>query len=529
MMSLFSTSRHIVVLIAFLAFGITGLGILEYMKRYDTSDVGQKPIADSQGSAATASPKPTSKPKSAAPSPSFDWGHLFDRFGKDQQLDRRFSSGENALVIIDNSPDKQEAIKLFKSGDYENAIFRFSSALALNRNDPEAWIYLNNAKARLSQSVVKVAVSVPIGGNVNIAKEILRGVAQFQNEVNQGSGIQGKLLELQIANDDNDPAIARTIADQLAKDPSVLAVIGHQSSDVSIAAAPIYVKAGLVMVSPTSYARNLSSIGKTIFRTTPSSRAIASSLAKQTVNVLHFRRVALCVDKKSQASQSFSADFSDSLYELGGKLVRTDCDFSAPDFNADEIPAQAIQAGADGLLLSPAVEKLGRAIDVVQANKGKIPLLAGPSMYTFETLQKGSVDANGMIVAVAWDPLEAKGSAYAKNAQALWGGSGSWRTAMAYDAAKVVTTGLQTTQDRQQLQKVLMGPTFSVKGATGTIEFLPTGDRNKSGTLMKIVPGQKSGTGYDFASLKLQPSAIGGAAIPTPAMPSPEPDSTVAP
>jgi branched-chain amino acid transport system substrate-binding protein len=517
MASFFSTSRQIVVLVAFVAFGMTGLFILGSNNRDDisgnspkSSNIIQKPLKSSSKVAAGVQ---------NSTSASTDWSSWF-RFGKDQPIARRFSSGENILVAVDSNPDKLEAIKLFRTSDFENAIIRFNSSLTMNRNDPEAWIYLNNAKARISKNTVKVAVSVPIGGNVNVAKEILRGVAQYQNEVNQGSGIQGKLLEVLVANDDNDPAAARSIAEQLVKDPDILAVIGHQSSDVSMAAAPIYVKGDLVMVSPTSYARNLSSIGKTIFRTTPSSRAIAASLAKQAINSLHFRRIAICIDGKSQASQSFRDDFIGSLYEYGGKLARTDCDFSAPDFNADEVAAKAIQDGADGLLLSPAVEKLGRAIDVIQSSQGKIPLLAGPSMYTFETLQKGSVDANGMIVAVAWDPAEAKGSLYAKNAKALWGGSGSWRTAMAYDAAKVIGTGLQTAQDRKQLQREMISATFSVKGATGLIEFLPTGDRNKPGTLMKIIPGKKSGTGYDFASLKLQPSAIGGAAIPQPVSPA---------
>lgn len=512
MASFFSTSRQIVLLVAFVAFGMTGLFILN--GRDYTSEIAQKPLTAGQRTLG-ASPKPVASSQNSA-SPVIDWSRLF-RFGKDQPIERRFSSGENILVSIDSSPDKQEAIKLFRSGDFENAIVRFNASLAINRNDPESWIYLNNAKARLSKNSVKVAVGVPIGGNVNIAKEILRGVSQYQNDVNQGSGIHGKLLEVLIANDDNDPAIARSVAEKLVKDEDILAVIGHQSSDVSIAAAPIYVKGDLVMVSPTSYARNLSSIGKTIFRTTPSSRAIASSLAKQTVDSLRLRRIAICIDGKSQASQSFRDDFIGSLYEYGGKIARTECDFSAPDFNADEVAAKAIQDGADGLLLSPAVEKLGRAIDVIQSSKGKIPLLAGPSLYTFETLQKGQVEANGMIVAVAWDPSEAKGSTYAKKAQALWGGSGSWRTAMAYDAAKVVGTGLQTAKDRKQLQKVLIGSTFSVKGVTGTIEFLPTGDRNKPGTLMKIIPGKNSGTGYDFASLqKAQPTVVGGAETPQP-------------
>jgi branched-chain amino acid transport system substrate-binding protein len=506
MASFFSNSRQVVLLGAFVAFGITGLLIIVSQGRQNTLKDQQKAPVSQQNTPSSSPEIVKREPSSALPN--LGWGRLLE-FGQDQSVEKRLSTGEKILISIDNNPDKQEAVKLFSSGDYENAIVRLNSSLALNRNDPEAWIYLNNAKARLSKNEVKVAVSVPIGGNINVAKEILRGVAQYQNEVNQGSGIRGKLLEILIANDDNDPEVAQEIADAIVKNTDILAVIGHQSSDVSIAAAPIYVKADLVMVSPTSYARNLSSIGRTIFRTTPSSRAIAASLAKQTVHGLRFRRVAICVDGKSQASQSFRDDFIGSLYEQGGKLARTNCDFSAPDFNASEVATQAIQAGADSLLLSPAVEKLGRAIDVIQSSKGRIPLLAGPSMYTFETLQKGLVDANGMIVAVAWDPSEAQGSAYAKNAQVLWGGSGSWRTAMAYDAAKVIATGLQTTQDRKQLHKVLMGPTFAVKGATGTIEFLPTGDRNKPGTLMKVVPGNKSGTGYDFASLlKAQPAAL---------------------
>jgi branched-chain amino acid transport system substrate-binding protein len=507
MTSFFSTSRQIVLLVAFATFGMTGLFILGSSNRDNVSDNSRKTVATSPISSANAKNYNASN---------MSWDDLF-RFGKDVPIERRLSSGDKILVAIDNNPDKQEATKLFNKRDFEGAIPGFNASLALNRNDPESWIYLNNAKANLSKQTVKIAVSVPIGGNVNVAKEILRGVAQYQHEVNQGKGIRGKALEVVIANDDNDPVVGRNIAEYLVKDADVLAVVGHQSSDVSIAAAPVYVKGGLVMMSPTSYARSLSSIGRGVYRTTPSSRAIAASLARETMTSRHFRKVAICVDSKSQASQSFRDDFIGSLYEYGGKVTPTDCDFSAPDFSADEIPAQAIRDGADGLLLAPAVEKLSRAIDVIQANKGKIPLLAGPSMYTFDVLQKGRADANGMLISVAWDPLNSRGSAYEKSAKSLWGGSGSWRTAMAYDATKAIVAGLQSAQDRKALQKVLSGPTFAVKGATGTIEFLPTGDRNKAGTLMKVVPGSHSGTGYDFASLKIQPTAIGGAALPGPA------------
>jgi branched-chain amino acid transport system substrate-binding protein len=415
---------------------------------------------------------------------------------------RRFSLGDKILITADSSIDKQEGVKLFQQGRFLEAVSRFEAALNQSRNDPESRIYLNNARAAAKANPVKIAVSAPIGGNVNVAKEILRGAAQYQYEINGGKGIQGRGLQILVADDENDPDVAEQIAVSLSEDKSVLAVIGHQSSDTSIAAAPIYQKAGVVMISPTSYARQLSSIGNFIFRTTPNSYAIASRLARYTVNTLHYQKVAICIDTQSQASASYRDDFIAAFYEQGGQITRTMCDFSSADFNPNTIASQAIRDGASGLLLVPPVERLGRAIDVMQANKGKIPLLGGPSMYTFEILQKGLVNANGMTLAVAWAPSEAKGSSYSAIAQKLWGGSGSWRTAMAYDAVKSVVTGLQRAQNRKQLQETLSNPEFTIPGATGIIQFMPTGDRNKAGTLVKILPGKNSGVGYDFVTVK---------------------------
>jgi branched-chain amino acid transport system substrate-binding protein len=83
----------------------------------------------------------------------------------------------------------------------------------------------------------------------------LRGVSQVQEEVNSKGGIKGKLLEVAIANDDNDPAIAKQIATDLGKDSQILAVIGHNSTEASVAAAPVYQESGLVMISALPYIR----------------------------------------------------------------------------------------------------------------------------------------------------------------------------------------------------------------------------------------------------------------------------------
>ena len=206
------------------------------------------------------------------------FGGLFNSINS-QPIQKRISLGNKVLVTADNNPDKQAGVQAFDEGNFAAAVDKFSSSLQLSRNDPEAWIYLSNAAAAKEGNVLKIAVSVPIGGNLNVAREILRGVAQAQYEVNQNGGVGGRRVQIEIANDDNDRASAQQIATDFVKDSSILAVVGHNSSEASIAAAPVYQQGGLVMISPTSVARSLSGIGDYIFRTTPSSRIIADRLA----------------------------------------------------------------------------------------------------------------------------------------------------------------------------------------------------------------------------------------------------------
>jgi branched-chain amino acid transport system substrate-binding protein len=423
-------------------------------------------------------------------------------FSKDASVDKRISLGEKVLITADDSPTKEAGAEKFKAGQFEAAIAEFNASLKTNRNDPETWIYLNNAIAGANGNFAKIAVSVPIGGNINVAKEILRGVAQYQHEVNHGQYIQGKLLQVEIANDDNNPEIAKKLASKFTSDSSVLAVVGHNSSDVSMAVASTYQKAGLVMVSPTSVSRNLSGIGSYIFRTVPSSRKIADALAKHVVKSARKNHIALCTDSKAQASISFKEDFIEAIYAEDGQVTRTACDFSAPDFNPSEVVSKAISDGANALLLSPSVEKLNQALEIIRSNNGRLALFGNHSMYSFDVLKQGQTEANGLVLSVFWHASESKNSSFTRDAKKFWGGSGSWRTAMAYDATKAIATGLSAGLQRDQLQKVLSGPSFAFNGATGTVRFLPSGDRQGNGLLVKVLPGKASGAGYDFVSLK---------------------------
>ncbi|QSV64010.1 MAG: hypothetical protein HEQ26_15860 [Dolichospermum sp. DL01] len=105
-------------------------------------------------------------------------------------IQERMSWGEKLLILADATPEKKAGVSAFADKDYPTAIAKFQAALIQQQNDPETLIYLNNARF-VSDNAPKIAVSVPIGSNLNVARELLRGVAQAQDKM--------KLIDLEVS------------------------------------------------------------------------------------------------------------------------------------------------------------------------------------------------------------------------------------------------------------------------------------------------------------------------------------------
>ena len=407
------------------------------------------------------------------------------------ELERRISIGED--ILLNPNLDKRAGAKLFSEGKFEQSANKFNKSLQNKPNDPEALIYSNNARFASSNPLL-IAVGVPIGKNQDVAQEMLRGVAQAQNEVNKNCepaeinnqcGINGKPLQVKIVNDDNDPEIAKELAKQLVKDRNVLAIVGHNASDVSRAAANVY-QSHLGMISPTSFSMDFHKIqpSKTnyIFRNVPGIRDIVKNLVKHIPNEVNDPKIVVCYDSDADDNKSFKEEFSKLKENI--ELVDLECDFSDSNFNYDKIIDDAIKQGANSLLLAPHVDRINEAIRVAKVNhkkesSKKLQLFSSPSLYTNKTLEdeEGREAVEGMQLAVAWHPDIATQSSFLNDAKELWKKEDlnytivTWRTAMSYDATQTIIKGLKQNPTRKGLQKALSDKNFFVNGATGKVEF----------------------------------------------------------
>lgn len=412
------------------------------------------------------------------------------------------SQGEKVLFTDLPSPDKQAAAAAIAAGDMQTAISKLEAARQSSRNDPETLIYLNNA--RLGQkATLNIAAVVPATSSPSSAREILRGVAQAQDEAIR-AGVPFKIV---IADDKNDPDQAVAIANALTQDDSVLAVIGHGTSKTSLVAAPIYQQHKMVMIAPTSSSTELAQIpreagGNFIFRTVASDQLTGTTLARYMLSTGK-RRAAVFYNSKSSYSKSLQQAFSTTLSLEGGEVVQE------TDLAQTSTTAQLPSSNVDIIVLVPDSETLTKAIEVAKVNANHLPLIAGDAFYRIESLQQGRQTLNGLVLPVQWHPLKSRTSQFSQTGSALWGGDVNWRSAMGYDALSALRSARSLgnvspssgVQGRVALAQALGLPNFTANGASEGIRFLPSGDRNGQVILVKVQPGSRSGTGYDFVPL----------------------------
>ena len=411
------------------------------------------------------------------------------------QLQERFSQGERVLIPQTTTPEKELAVAAFAQGNYDEAVSLLSASLKTVANDPEALIYLNNARIAQEKSY-GIAVSIPIGSDVNAAQEILRGVAQAQTLLNQEGGFDGIPLKVKIINDDNNSEIAQQVAKTLSQKQEILGVVGHYASDVTLATAKIYQSAQLVSISPISTSVKLSNLSPYLFRTVPSDYLAGRSLAEYMLEKSNQKNVAVFYNSQSNYSESLKSEFIAAVTLGGGRVVNT-FDLYDANFSATDSFKQAMEGGAEAIMLAANTSTLDKALQVVQVNRQRLSLLAGDDVYTPKTLQIAGETAKDMVLAIPWHIKSHPDAEFAQVARKLWRGDVNWRTAMAYDAAKALITAIASSPNptRIGVQKILSSPNFSTPGANSQIKFLPSGDRLKQIELVKIKPSERAPRG----------------------------------
>jgi ABC-type branched-subunit amino acid transport system substrate-binding protein len=429
----------------------------------------------------------------------YSWKIITPFFVAYQAQPELFSQGEHTLFSGNENFNRDRGFEAFKKRSYAQAVEDFQKAIQASPREPELQIFYNNAKAYRKGNPLTLAVPLPVATRVEIAQEILRGVAQAQNSFNISGGVNGRLLNIVIADDRNNQTQAQKVAQELTKDKNVLGVIGHYTSTNSEAALPKYEKAGIAMISPASTSTTLKS--KSFFRTVTSNKEIAKKLAYYAI-FKGYKKIVIFDNPENIYSQSLYQEFEMIFQTSGGKVIRR-INLDLPTLNASaEILLSTFEDKADAVILFPNPELISVVIEITRAQKRlvnknqgskKLPMLGADTLYNQKILEPSSGEAiEGLILAIPWFAGEQNSKEFADEASVIWGGQISWCTATTYDATQafIKAISMSNNPSRQTVLQNLKSINLSPTETSGyPLHFDARGDRQQEPVLVKVVKG----------------------------------------
>jgi hypothetical protein len=416
------------------------------------------------------------------------------------------SSGETPRLFLGRTNvDLEEGIINFQKGEYKKAKERFEQAKYVDPSDPVPYIYSNNAKARLQSQLEgkppwKLAVVVGIDSFEDTAREILRGVADSQDkfnspdEFNKTVGKDGRLLEIVIANDGNQPEFSRKVADELVNHQDILGIIGHHASESSEKALPIYEKRNFAMLSPTSSSSELE--GKVFFRPIQSTKEAAKIYVNYIKNtdklrIFYDNRLysqSLAKDflevfiEKTKKQKKINKNSSQSVQELCRSAKITCDDFSDTFFNIKDVLNKAKKDEVIFLMPSLDLTSWGLAFARINNKDYKdehIKILVAMSLSEPPIgAQKTDFSFDGLLFA---RPCVNEESPYVMRAKKKWQQDNiSWRTTASYDATQTFVKAIRSRSPQTR------------KGMLDALKFIRLSKEESSGFELEWSPNQSN-------------------------------------
>ncbi|MEA5468418.1 ABC transporter substrate-binding protein [Spirulina sp. 06S082] len=403
------------------------------------------------------------------------------------------SQGEK--LFFSETASKKAGAAAFADKNWDLAVEEYDQAATSDRNDPEAKIYGNNAKAQQAGNPLTMAVVLPITADLDAAKEVLRGVALKQDQFNQAAS--GQLLEVVVVNEVL-PATSVAIAEDLSQFANLLGVMGHSVTPDLDLAMRVYQGENLAVLSPINIdVSSEESLLKLVPPKQKSAQLLADYLASISNTAIAYAktqhsRPAVAIFYNSQ--RDYSENQRQTLVKIiekEGTLVQ-EIDIKAGDFEATQAVKEAIASGANTAFLALNKEEISEAVAIAQANKDAntaLTAIGGDQLYNPDILVEGGDAIADLVLAVPWRYEEQDD--FAKTALTLWQGRVSWRTAAAYDVTQALSEAIAQAGDRAEVISILEGG-VKITGSNADFEIFTRVP------LVKAVQGSGGPTGSDY-------------------------------
>jgi len=294
------------------------------------------------------------------------------------------------------------------------------------------------------------------------------------DEINAAGGIQGRPLAIDFEDTQNIPAQTVAVAQKFIADPKILLATGDFSSTSSMAASPLYQRAGLVQFGFNNSNPAFTNGGDFVWSNSPTQTSEAPAHAAY-VKALGLKKVALFQLNTDWGKVTGDLTVA-ALEKLGVKVVVRE-GYLAEDKDYKPLITKAKGARVDGFVLVSYQDDAALIVQQIRGQGVKLPIVANGSNATAGFITAAGAAGEGVYVAgdFANDDPRPVVQVFAKKWKAKYNEELDYFAVHAYDSLKVAAAALNASKlDRASVKDAFAKIKDVPSVIYGKVTFNPT-------------------------------------------------------
>mgnify|MGYP000025749358 CR=1 FL=1 len=313
-------------------------------------------------------------------------------------------------------------------------------------------------------------------------------------EINAKGGLLGRNLEIRRVDDKASVTQGRISAQSLVDDDKVIAVIGHEFSYISLATAPIYEYAGILMMSPSSSSPELMSRGyKMVFRNIPSDAEFGKSLA-QYAHAMGYKKI-LIYSVRNDYGRHLSNFFESQARFLGMDILdRLSYQESDMQYFKETLLNWKHYYQADALFIAGIMPHAAKIIATAKEIGMDIPIFGADGLDSPQLLQIGGKATEGVVIASIFhiDAFDSQKTKFYQTFKSRYQQEPDLWATQGYDALTIIAHAIE--QGKSAVPTDIAKSLHNIKNwpsITGPVSFSETGNIVGRKIVYKQVRNQK--------------------------------------
>jgi branched-chain amino acid transport system substrate-binding protein len=343
-----------------------------------------------------------------------------------------------------------------------------------------------------AEEPIYIALSAPITGNyAEYGTTFKRAIELGIKQINAAGGINGRSIELIIGDSKGIPKESATLAQKFTSDSRIVAQIGDFTSTCSLAAQPIYDRAGMVQLTPTSTHPDFAPGSPYSFSIAGKQTEEGPFMARFAIETLQKKKIAF-IYINNDWGIAMRDNFIKTAKNLGAEIVAEEAYFDGTtDFTAILTKFRALNPDLlyltsmynDGALISKQRQKLGW---------NDVMVMGAGSLYSPKFIELGGDAVENVYTSCVFFPDEPRPEVqqFVKGFEEAYQQTPNVFAAVAYDSAKLLAYAIQQAgMDRKAIRDAL-AQVKDFPGVTGKITFSEAGDVVKEYRKMYVKDGK---------------------------------------